>query len=118
MISASTKRSHEWVSGVVGSGSVEQSHRQSSMSPVAASPAAPPSPSSSNVSVRKKMVCVLSSVLYLLIKKLSFFLQLLIMVLFCFCRKVMEGVEVCRNRDRLNRQRNRHLRIRKSLKLR
>ncbi|GJZ69114.1 protein time for coffee isoform X2 [Tanacetum coccineum] len=48
--SASTKRSHEWVSGVVGSGSVEQSHRQSSMSPVAASPAAPPSPSSSNVS--------------------------------------------------------------------
>ncbi|KAI3525704.1 hypothetical protein L1887_04714 [Cichorium endivia] len=65
--SASTKRSHEWVSGggaVVGGGvgGPEQIHRQSSTSPVrlglsAASlaPAAPPSPSSSNVSVRKKM---------------------------------------------------------------
>lgn len=63
--SASTKRSHEWISGgaVVGvGGGTEQIHRQSSTSPVrlgltAASPApvAPPSPSSSNVSVRKKM---------------------------------------------------------------
>ncbi|KAJ9538198.1 hypothetical protein OSB04_030931 [Centaurea solstitialis] len=68
--SASTKRSHEWISGggggVVGGGGggggTEQGHRQSSTSPVrlassAASPAlaAPLSPSSSNVSVRKKM---------------------------------------------------------------
>ncbi|KAI3715469.1 hypothetical protein L6452_22452 [Arctium lappa] len=63
--SASTKRSHEWISGgavVGGGGGTEQVHRQSSTSPVrlassAASPAlvAPPSPSSSNVSVRKKM---------------------------------------------------------------
>ncbi|KAL4588342.1 hypothetical protein LXL04_001226 [Taraxacum kok-saghyz] len=63
--SASTKRSHEWISGgavVGGGGGTEQIHRQSSTSPVrlglsAASPApvAPPSPSSSNVSVRKKM---------------------------------------------------------------
>lgn len=73
MISASTKRSHEWVSGVVGSGSVEQSHRQSSMSPVAASPAAPPSPSSSNVSVRKKMVCVLSIFIFVNKKVVFFF---------------------------------------------
>ncbi|XP_024967030.1 protein TIME FOR COFFEE isoform X2 [Cynara cardunculus var. scolymus] len=63
--SASTKRSHEWISGgavVGGGGGTEQVHRQSSTSPVrlassVASPAlvAPPSPSSSNVSVRKKM---------------------------------------------------------------
>ncbi|KAI3712384.1 hypothetical protein L1987_70939 [Smallanthus sonchifolius] len=60
--SASTKRSHEWNSGVSVSGGVggtDQISRQSSTSPVrlAASPApvAPPSPSSSNVSVRKKM---------------------------------------------------------------
>nr|XP_043623570.1 protein TIME FOR COFFEE isoform X2 [Erigeron canadensis] len=52
--SASTKRSHEWVSGVIGT---EQSHRQNSTSPAAspAQPVAPPSPSSSNLSVRKKM---------------------------------------------------------------
>ncbi|KAI3815517.1 hypothetical protein L1987_15188 [Smallanthus sonchifolius] len=60
--SASTKRSHEWISGVSvagGVGGTYQINRQSSTSPVrlAASPApvAPPSPSSSNVSVRKKM---------------------------------------------------------------
>ncbi|KAJ0581099.1 putative protein time for coffee [Helianthus annuus] len=58
--SASTKRNHEWISGVVGVGGTgnDQIHRQSSDSPVrlaSPAPAAPPSPSSSNVSVRKKM---------------------------------------------------------------
>ncbi|XP_076923917.1 protein TIME FOR COFFEE-like isoform X2 [Bidens hawaiensis] len=56
--SASTKRSHEWTSGVIGgtgtgTGSgTESIHRQSSTSPA---PEPPLSPSSSNVSVRKKM---------------------------------------------------------------
>lgn len=61
---ASTKRSHEWASSGVGVGVVggEHIHRQASTSPVRptvstvlAAPA-PASPSSSNVSVRKKMV--------------------------------------------------------------
>ncbi|KAJ4722430.1 Protein TIME FOR COFFEE [Melia azedarach] len=61
--SASTKRSHEWASSGVGVGVVggEHIHRQASTSPVRptvstvlAAPA-PASPSSSNVSVRKKM---------------------------------------------------------------
>ncbi|KAK9070898.1 hypothetical protein SSX86_009466 [Deinandra increscens subsp. villosa] len=60
--SASTKRSHEWSSGggvVGGGGGIEQINRQSSTSPVRlTAPLAPPSPSSSNVSARKKMVCV------------------------------------------------------------
>ncbi|XP_076942070.1 protein TIME FOR COFFEE-like isoform X2 [Bidens hawaiensis] len=53
--SASTKRSHEWTSGVIGTGTgsgTESIHRQSSTSPA---PEPPLSPSSSNVSVRKKM---------------------------------------------------------------
>lgn len=55
MLPASTKRSHEcWASS--GGGIVaEQNHRQPSSSPVRAT-AAPPSPSSSNASFRKKIV--------------------------------------------------------------
>ncbi|KAK4773197.1 hypothetical protein SAY87_028216 [Trapa incisa] len=57
--SASTKRSHEWLSGHIATGSAaEQIFPQASASPVTTmttSPVRPVSPSSSNASARKKM---------------------------------------------------------------
>lgn len=73
MFLASTKRSHDWISGTSGGGgnsgvvTGDQIHQQvSTASPVgqnipatSPSPAAPLSPSSSNVSVRKKIVSLI-----------------------------------------------------------
>lgn len=74
LISASTKRSHEWASsGGAGGVSGEYIHRQTSTSPVRPSvptvmaTPAPASPSSSNVSVRKKMVSSVSVAGYYLL---------------------------------------------------
>ncbi|KAJ8547373.1 hypothetical protein K7X08_010959 [Anisodus acutangulus] len=58
--SASTKRSHDWVSGTSGGGGVtgdqiHQSPVRQNIPATSPSPAAPLSPSSSNVSVRKKI---------------------------------------------------------------
>ncbi|MFQ6627613.1 hypothetical protein Gotur_005390 [Gossypium turneri] len=80
--SASTKRSHEWASssGAVGLVGGEQIHRQASTSPVRTGVAgmitlpspAPASPSSSNATMRKKMVSFLN---FLFLVFGSFFVQ-------------------------------------------
>lgn len=116
-VSASTKRSHEsWAGGSGGGGGVvggEQIHRQASTSPVrhtglvsmaAASPA-PASPSSSNASVRKKMVSPELLTSNLFFDSLCFFFGLCFTDGdFCRCRSLMD-----RNCGRRNRRRSRHL---------
>jgi hypothetical protein len=114
VFSASTKRSHEcWASGGGGgSGGVvgEQIHRQASTSPVRpglvsmASPA-PASPSSSNASVRKKMVSpVFQSFIFFHFPVIVDFTDDVL----CRCRSPMD-----RNYDRRNRRQSRRPQLRR-----